>query len=72
MFKKLWIFVPALLVSASWAQTLTVLTHDSFAISQAVIDTFTQQTGIEVQFIQGGDAGETVNRAILTKARPLA
>ena len=54
------------------AQTLTVLTHDSFAISQEVIDAFTKQTGIQINFLQAGDAGEVVNRAILTKKRPLA
>jgi thiamine transport system substrate-binding protein len=61
-----------LLLSFSFSQMLTVLTHDSFAISQEVIDDFTNQTGIEVKFLQAGDAGEVVNRAILTKQRPLA
>ncbi len=50
---------------------LTVLTHDSFALSEAVVQRFTDETGIEVEFLPAGDAGETVNRAILTKARPL-
>ena len=54
------------------AQTLTVLTHNSFTLSEEVIASFTEETGIEVEFIQGGDAGETVNRAILTKSNPLA
>lgn len=54
------------------AQNLTVLTHDSFTISQEVIDKFTHETGIKVKFLQAGDAGEVVNRAILTKQRPLA
>jgi thiamine transport system substrate-binding protein len=54
------------------AQTITVLTHGSFDISQEVIDAFTAETGIEVAFIEGGDAGETVNRAILTRDQPLA
>jgi thiamine transport system substrate-binding protein len=61
-----------LLLTSAFAQKLTVLTHDSFAMSQDVMDTFTAQTGINVTFIQAGDAGEVVNRAILTKARPLA
>lgn len=53
------------------AQTLTVLTHDSFAISEEVIAAFTEQTGIEVEFLAAGDAGELVNRAVLTKGNPL-
>lgn len=61
-----------LLLGTSLAQTLTILTHDSFTISEEVLETFTAETGIELELIQGGDAGETVNRAILTKARPLA
>ncbi len=58
--------------SLALTQTLTVLTHDSFAIAEAVIEEFTQETGIAVEFISGGDAGETVNRAILTQRNPLA
>ena len=58
-------FLPA------FAQTLTVLTHDSFAISEEVIEAFTEQTGVEVEFLPAGDAGEVVNRAILTKDNPL-
>lgn len=53
-------------------QTLRVLTHDSFAIPEEVAAAFTEQTGVELEIIQAGDAGEMVNRAILTKARPLA
>ncbi len=60
-----------LLASVS-AQTLTVLTHNSFTVSEELIAAFTEETGIEVEFVQGGDAGETVNRAILTKNNPLA
>jgi thiamine transport system substrate-binding protein len=58
--------------SLSCAQTLTVLTHDSLAISEEVIAEFTKQTGVKIKFLQAGDAGEVVNRAILTKNRPLA
>ena len=54
------------------AQRVTVLTHDSFALPEELIAEFTAATGIEVVFLPGGDAGEVVNRAILTKARPLA
>jgi thiamine transport system substrate-binding protein len=58
--------------SIASAQTLRVLTHNSFNISEEVIQAFTEETGIEVEFLEGGDAGETVNRAILTKGNPLA
>ena len=62
---------PALSGSAL-AETLTVLTHSSFAVSKDVVQAFTDQTGIRVTFVQGGDAGEVVNRAILTKDHPIA
>jgi thiamine transport system substrate-binding protein len=67
--------LPSLLLcilSFSSAQTLRVLTHDSFAISEEVIAEFTEQTGIVLEFLPAGDAGEVVNRAILTKDNPLA
>jgi thiamine transport system substrate-binding protein len=60
------------LASSLQAQTLRVLTHDSFAVSEEVIAEFTEQTGITVEFLPAGDAGEVVNRAILTKDNPLA
>ena len=66
-------FTLALALSVSFAQeTLRVLTHNSFNISNEVLEAFTQETGIEVQLLEGGDAGETVNRAILTQGNPLA
>jgi len=60
------------LAGGALAETLTVLTHNSFSVSKDVIQAFTDATGIDVRFVQGGDAGEVVNRAILTKARPIA
>jgi thiamine transport system substrate-binding protein len=60
------------LAASAAAQSVTVLTHDSFAISRAVVEAFTADTGIEVQFVSGGDAGSTLNRAILTRDRPVA
>jgi thiamine transport system substrate-binding protein len=67
----LWLSALCSLPSAL-AQTLRVLTHDSFAISEEVIAEFTEQTGIVLEFLPAGDAGEVVNRAILTKDNPLA
>ena len=57
--------------SAGGAQTITLLTHDSFAVSDGLLDSFTEQTGITVKVLQAGDAGEMVNQAILTKGKPL-
>lgn len=51
---------------------LVVLSHDSWAISDAVLDAFENAHGVTVEIALGGDAGEMVNKAILTKDAPLA
>lgn len=51
--------------------TLRLLTHDSFAASDEVLDAFTEETGIELELVAVGDAGTMVNQAILTKDNPL-
>lgn len=61
----------AALAAPALAQRLTVLTHDSFSLPSELVARFTADTGIEVVFLAAGDAGEAVNRAILTKGRPL-
>ena len=52
--------------------TITLLTHDSFAVSDDVLAAFTEATGIKVTLLQGGDAGTVVNQAILTQGAPQA
>lgn len=72
MFKKALVLLAVLALGVASAQTLRVLTHSSFNISEEVLQAFTEETGITVQLIEGGDAGETLNRAILTAAAPVA
>lgn len=50
--------------------TITLVTHDSFAVSEGVLEAFTEETGITVEVISGGDAGEVVARAVLTSGQP--
>src|SRR3546814_3138419 len=52
--------------------SIRLLTHDSFALSDGVLEQFTEDTGIEVELLQGGDAGTVVNQAILTNGNPQA
>lgn len=52
-------------------RTLTVLTHDSFAISEAIITRFEEENNVQVDFILSGDAGSALNKIILTKDAPL-
>jgi len=51
--------------------TLTLVTHDSFNISQDVLDAFEAETGITVEILRAGDAGQVVNQSILTAGNPL-
>jgi thiamine transport system substrate-binding protein len=53
-------------------QTITVMTHDSFSISEEVVESFEEANNATVVFLQSGDAGAVLNRAILTKDAPLA
>ncbi|HEY59382.1 MAG TPA: thiamine ABC transporter substrate-binding protein [Anaerolineae bacterium] len=52
--------------------TLTVMTHDSFALSEEVIAEFERENNVKVNFVLSGDAGSALNRAILTKEAPIA
>lgn len=52
--------------------TITLLTHDSFLLSETTMATFTEQTGITVELLAGGDAGTMLNQAILTSDNPIA
>ncbi|MGB7874403.1 MAG: thiamine ABC transporter substrate-binding protein [Anaerolineales bacterium] len=51
---------------------LTVMTHDSFAVSEEVVQAFEQANNIKVTFLASGDTGAALNKAILTKDAPLA
>ena len=51
---------------------LTVMTHSSFAISEGALAAFEQANNVKVTFLNGGDAGEALNKAILSKDAPLA
>ncbi len=62
----------ALVLSACAPRAMTVMTHDSFAVSEDVVQAFKQETGIEVNFLSSGDTGTALNKAILSKENPLA
>lgn len=66
-----------LLAGAAQAQTsalttLTVITHDSFDVDKTLVAQFEQANQARVRFVRGGDAGELLNRLILTRRAPLA
>lgn len=53
-------------------QALNVMTHDSFAATDTVIQAFEQANNAKVNIIKSGDAGAALNKAILAKQAPLA
>jgi thiamine transport system substrate-binding protein len=57
---------------AAAVRVLRVLTHSSFSATKGLIAEFEKENSAEVRFTAGGDAGETLNKAILAGARPLA
>ncbi|QFP78217.1 thiamine ABC transporter substrate-binding protein [Deinococcus sp. AJ005] len=62
-----------LLAGAASAQTtLTVITHDSFDVDKKLVASFENANNAKVRFVKGGDAGELLNRLILTRRAPLA
>jgi len=78
--RKWWMVIVILLLALSGsacrrpaeAQELVIMTHDSFDIGKEVIAQFEQANSIKIRFLQSGDAGEALNKAILTKNNPLA
>ena len=51
---------------------VTLVAHDSFAISDESIAEFEQSSGFELEIIRAGDAGSLTNRLVLTKGSPIA
>lgn len=51
--------------------TLVLVTHDSFALSDGILEQFSDETGVVVDVQSGGDAGELVNKLVLTQDSPL-
>ncbi|MBF0389282.1 MAG: thiamine ABC transporter substrate-binding protein [Desulfamplus sp.] len=51
---------------------ITVMTHDSFSVSKDVVAKFERENGAKIVFLKSGDAGEALNKAILTKNNPIA
>jgi thiamine transport system substrate-binding protein len=51
--------------------TITLVTHDSFALTDGLLAAFTAKTGYAVKVVQPGDAGTLVNQLVLTKDAPL-
>ena len=61
--------------STSFAQnstTLRVMVHSSFSLPKPLIAQFEADNKVKLAITKGGDAGEMLNKLILTKANPIA
>ena len=54
------------------SQTVRLVTHDSFYVSDGIIAGFEEASGHTVELLQVGDAGTMVNQAVLTRDNPIA
>jgi thiamine transport system substrate-binding protein len=57
---------------ASPERVVTLVAHDSFAISDESIAEFENQSGYRLEILRAGDAGSLTNRLVLTKQSPIA
>jgi thiamine transport system substrate-binding protein len=62
----------ASLASLAAAGELRLLTHASFAVPPAVLAQFEKEAGVTLRITKSGDAGEMLNKLILTRANPVA
>lgn len=71
-----WMGASALAVSVSPARAaneeLRVLAHSSFSLPKPLLAQFESQVGLKLVVIKAGDAGEMLNKLILTRAQPIA
>ncbi|MFB7110396.1 thiamine ABC transporter substrate binding subunit [Streptomyces sp. NPDC056190] len=56
--------------SSAGSRTVTLVSHNSWAASKSVIADFEKSSGYKVKVLEDGDAGQAVNKAILTKDNP--
>lgn len=76
MYRHLLMLLLALVALASapaqaQGETLTLITHDSFNISESVQAEFEAETGIQLDVVRLADAGLMLNQVILSKGNPL-
>ena len=69
-----WAAVLAMAPLSVWAKPLTinVLTHSSFDVPKALIQSFETEQQVKLKFIKAGDAGEMLNKLIITRKAPIA
>ena len=64
-----------LLAASTWlvhAAELRVLTHASFSLPKPLLAQFEKDAGVTLRITKAGDAGEMLNKLILTRSNPVA
>ncbi|MGN8244121.1 thiamine ABC transporter substrate-binding protein [Cellulomonas soli] len=56
---------------AAASGSVTLVTHDSFGLSDGLLEQFEEESGLTVEIVQPGDAGVLANQLVLTKDAPL-
>ncbi|MCF8211970.1 MAG: thiamine ABC transporter substrate-binding protein [Rhodoferax sp.] len=56
----------------AWSAELRLLTHASFSLPKPLLQQFEKEAGIKLRVTKAGDAGEMLNKLILTRANPIA
>lgn len=51
---------------------LRLLTHSAFAVPKPLLTQFEKDAGVKLRIVKAGDAGEMLNKLILTRAHPIA
>jgi thiamine transport system substrate-binding protein len=70
-------WLAALLILSVWLpvaaqeDTVTLVTYDSFALSEGVQEAFEEETGFRLEIVRLADAGTMLNQVILSRANPL-
>ena len=59
-------------LTVAQAADLRVLTHSSFTVPKPLLAQFEKDNGVKLRITKAGDAGEMLNKLILTKANPIA
>lgn len=57
---------------AAVVRELRVMTHASFDLPKELLEGFEKQQHVQLKIIKAGDAGEMLNKLILTKSQPIA
>jgi thiamine transport system substrate-binding protein len=53
------------------SNVVTLVTHDSFNVSEDVLNAFQEETGLTVEILRSGDSGTMLNQSILSRENPL-